>query len=89
MILTEIKIGKRGTERTLLFDDGSKLRTQSGVVAEFGLYEGQELSEAQLQALKEAIGANGAKQRAARIISAANISEKQLRRRLVQKGETR
>jgi len=89
MILTEIKIGKRGAERILLFDDGSKLRTQSGVVAEFGLYEGQELSEEQLQALKEAIGANGAKQRAARIVSAANISEKQLRRRLVQKGETR
>ena len=88
MILTEIKEGKREPERILKFEDGSILRTRKSVVAELGLYPGQALSEEETELLHRAIDADGAKVRAARIVSATNVSEKQLRRRLVRKGET-
>ena len=88
MILTEIKEGKREPERILKFEDGTLLRARKSVVAELGLYPGRSLSEEELESLHKAIDADGAKVRAARIVSAANVSEKQLRRRLVRKGET-
>ena len=88
MILTEIKAGKREPERILLFEDGTSLRTRKNVVTELGLFSGQSLSETELETLRKTIDADGAKLRAARIVSVTNISEKQLKRRLVQKGET-
>ena len=88
MTIAEILPGRQERECTVLFADGSKLKVWKRTVAEQGLYSGKELTDAELQALREAISADGAKERAARIISATNISQKQLRRRLVQKGET-
>ena len=71
----------------LVFDDDSVLKTQPYLLADFGLYSGMELSEAQYSALLDAAGAASAKARAVRIVAASGVSEKELEKRLVQKGE--
>ena len=71
----------------LRFSEGSSLRTPAAVAAELGLRAGQELSEEELALLKEKTGQVSARLRAVRIIAASGVSEKELRRRLVQKGE--
>ena len=51
------------------------------------MYPGLELSEQQLEALHTAAGKMSAKMRAVRIVSASNVSRKDLQQRLVRKGE--
>ena len=69
------------------FDDGTVLRLYRQTVEDFGIYTGLELTEEQMERLKEAAGAMSAKMRAVRIVSAANVSKRDLEQRLVQKGE--
>ena len=57
-------------------------------VEDFGLYAGMELEEQQLIALREAAGRMSARMRSVRIVSAANVSCRDLEERLVRKGET-
>ncbi len=71
----------------LVFDDDSVLKTQPYLLADFGLYSGMELTEGDYQALLAAAGKASAKARAVRIVAAAGVSEKELQKRLVQKGE--
>lgn len=71
----------------LCLSDDSVLKTQDYVIAELGLYAGQELDEADFQQLKKAAGLASAKNRAVRIISAAGVSKQELEHRLKQKGE--
>jgi len=71
----------------VLLSDGSVLKTQDYVIADFGLYAGMELDEAQLAELKAAVGKASAKVRAVRIISASGVSKEELEHRLIQKGE--
>lgn len=71
----------------LVFDDGSVLKTQPYLIADLGLYSGMELTEEDYQALLKAAGKASAKARAVRIVAAAGVSEKELQKRLVQKGE--
>ena len=54
---------------------------------DFGLYTGKELSDKEMDALREAAGQMSAKMRAVRIVSASSVSKKDLQQRLVQKGE--
>ena len=63
------------------------MRLYRQTVEDFGLYTGKELSEEELQKLKTAAGQMSAKMRAVRIVSATNVSKKDLEQRLVQKGE--
>jgi len=78
----------RGGRFTLLLGTGETLRLQPSVVSEFGLYEGMELEDGAVARMKIADGKASAKARAVRIASASGVSQKELRRRLVQKGET-
>ena len=71
----------------LLFDDDTVLKTQPYLIADLGLYSGMELSDSDYQALLAAAGKASAKARAVRIVAAAGVSEKELQKRLVQKGE--
>ena len=66
---------------------GAVLRLYRQTVEDFGLFPGLELREDQMDALRESAGAFSAKMRAVRIVSAANVSKKDLEQRLVQKGE--
>ena len=67
--------------------DGTKLALYRQTVEDFGLYTGLELSDGEWERLKSAAGAMSAKMRAVRIVAASAVSEKDLRQRLVQKGE--
>ena len=69
------------------FDDGTKLGLYRQTVEDFGLYIGKELSEEETQALQEAAGKMSAKMRAVRIVSATNVSRRDLEERLIRKGE--
>ena len=69
------------------FEDGSKLGLYRQTVEDFGLYIGKELSEEELEALHTAAGKMSAKMRAVRIVSATNVSKRDLEERLVRKGE--
>lgn len=73
---------------TLIFENGTSMRLLPAVVADEGLFAGRELSEQELDDLKAAAGKASAKERAVRIISAADVSKADLLRRLTEKGET-
>lgn len=73
---------------TVIFEEGDTLRLPAVVVADEGLFAGRELSEEELAKIKAAAGAVSAKERAVRIISAADVSKADLQRRLTEKGET-
>lgn len=69
------------------FDNGSEMKLYRQTVEDFGLYSSMELSEECYHKLEAAAGQMSAKMRAVRIISAANVSKKDLEKRLIQKGE--
>lgn len=69
------------------FDNGESLRLYRQTVEDFGLYTGMELSQESYDRLQAAASEMSAKMRAVRIISATNISKKDLESRLIQKGE--
>jgi SOS response regulatory protein OraA/RecX len=71
------------------FDDGTTMRLYRQTIEDFGLYTGRELLEDERKKLQEAAGAMSAKMRAVRIVAASSVSQKDLERRLVQKGEDR
>ena len=69
------------------FSDGSSMRLYRQTVEDFRLYTGLELSEDQMDALREAAGQMSAKMRAVRIVSASSVSKGDLEQRLIRKGE--
>ena len=69
------------------FDDGTKLGLYRQTMEDFGLYIGKELTEEETAALLTAAGKMSAKMRAVRIVSATNVSRRDLEARLVRKGE--
>ncbi len=69
------------------FSDGTVLRLYRQTVEDFGLYAGLELTKPAYEKLTAAAGEMSAKMRAVRIVSASNISCRDLEHRLVQKGE--
>lgn len=84
-----IKMAAIGTSGrvSLTFSDGKSYRTPDYVAAEYALYPGCELSDERYAAFQSSAGAASAKERAVRIISAADLSEKELSKRLQAKGE--
>ena len=56
-------------------------------VEDFALYSGKELSDEEWKALLDHAGRMSAKMRAVRIVSATNVSKRDLEERLVRKGE--
>ena len=85
--LTELK--QTGHERFLArFDNGEEVRVTLSNVAELGLYAGLELDEDGMQTLRAKAARSKCRERALRIIGARPMSEKELRDRLVEKGES-
>lgn len=88
--MTLIKITKVGTDGSrvmLWFSDGSKMRIATYLVADLGLYGGMELDEDALADLMAQAQKASARQRAVRIVSTTSVSQKELTRRLIQRGE--
>ena len=69
------------------FSDESTMRLYRQTVEDFGLYTGMEMTEEQFQKLKAAAGKMSARMRAVRIVSASNVSCRDLEQRLTRKGE--
>ncbi len=89
MILEKLTaVGTDGSRVMLWFDDGTKMRVPTRVVADLGLYGGMELSEEELSDFLAEARRASAKDRAVRIVSTTGVSQKELKRRLVQRGET-
>jgi regulatory protein len=63
------------------------LKLYRQTIQDFGLYPGLELSQEQEKQLREAAGEMSAKMRAVRIVSASNVSRRDLEQRLIRKGE--
>lgn len=77
----------QGGRFTVVLEDGRKLRLERSVVEEFGLFPGREVDGELLERVREANAHASAKARAVRIISASSVSRRELKRRLVEKGE--
>ena len=77
----------RAGRHTVRFDDGSAMRLYRQTVQDFGLYPGKELTDEEMTALRKAAGEMSAKMRAVRIVSASNVSKRDLEQRLIHKGE--
>lgn len=69
------------------YEDGSSMRLYRQTIEDFRLYAGRELSEEEMKKLRKSAGEMSAKMRAVRIVSASNVSKRDLEYRLVQKGE--
>lgn len=67
--------------------DGTKLGLYRQTVEDHGLYAGKELSDGEWETLQQDAGRMSAKMRAVRIVSATNVSCRDLEQRLVRKGE--
>ena len=63
------------------------MRLYRQTVEDFGLFIGKELSADEMKALREHAQKLSARMRAVRIVSAANVSKRDLEQRLIQKGE--
>lgn len=63
------------------------MRLYRQTVEDFCLYSGKELTEGEMDSLREAAGKMSAKMRAVRIVSATSVSKQDLQQRLVHKGE--
>ena len=69
------------------FSDGTKVGLYRQTVEDLGLYTGLEMTDEEFTRLLEATGKMSAKMRAVRIVSATNVSRRDLEERLVRKGE--
>lgn len=87
MRLCEIK--QTSPERfTLIFDNGEQLKTTLGIITERFLHSGMELDEDEYNELMSAYTLSLCKARAMRIINTRPMSREEMRKRLVEKGET-
>ncbi len=89
MKLISIKQLRTDAARCVIkLEDGRSIRTFMTVAADLGLYGGMELDDEKLAELLDAARSMGAKERAARIVGAANVSKKNLIKKLTSKGES-
>lgn len=72
----------------LIFEDGKRLKAPAFKVVELGLTPGAEVTPEAFLALENAQSLASCKERAVRILTASGLSKKELRKRLVQKGES-
>ena len=87
MTLREIK--QTSPERfTLIFGDGTELKTTLGIITGRFIRSGMDFDEEAYNELVSASGLAMAKARALRIINARPMSREELRKRLIEKGET-
>ena len=71
----------------VVFEDGSKLGLYRQTVEDFGLYTGKELSQEEMDSLRDSAGKMSARMRAVRIVSMSSVSRRDLQDRLIHKGE--
>jgi regulatory protein len=73
----------------LVFNDGTSIKTTKNLIVDMHIYNGMELDEEQLSALKEASSLECCKQHALRLLNQRMMSCKELKDKLIHKGETK
>ena len=86
MKITKVSKGTSPDRVVVTTDSGEKLRMSRLIAAEHGVYEGAEIVDE--AALRAAVAQWATRDRAVRIVAAADVSVKALRRRLRRKGES-
>ena len=86
MLIVSIKQTSPG-RLTLGLEDGSDIKTTLGVVTDFRLFQGRDEDEAQIEQIKLSSARALARERALELVSRSFMSRKQLRDKLVRKGE--
>ena len=69
------------------FEDGSTLRLYRQTMEDYAIFAGREMDEAELERLHVDAGKMSAKMRATRILASTDVSKRDLKQRLIQKGE--
>lgn len=87
MKIEKISAPDRSSKYSVRFEDGQVMRLYRQTLEDFGLFPGMELTDEEFSDLHDAAGKMSAKMRAVRIVSATGVSKRDLRDRLVQKGE--
>ena len=86
MILCSLK--QKGSERvTLILENGEELMSTLGVVTELRLFAGKDLNEAELKLLRDKTALAKARDHALLLLSQRMHSQKELRDKLILKGE--
>ncbi len=89
MKITKLTQSKKVPDRYYLtLDDGSELKINVAIIADFSLFTGRELTEEELSSLKQRAGESAAKARALKIVNARPVSKAELYERLIEKGES-
>ena len=86
MIITAIRQSSPG-RLTVVLSDGTEIRSTLGAVTEARLYAGRELDEEELAALRQSSRRAIAREAALEIISRRPLSRKELKDKLLRKGE--
>lgn len=73
---------------TVCLEDATEIKSSLDVVTELRLFSGKELDDEGLRALRSASGRTLARDRALELVSRRLMSEKELRDKLIQKGES-
>ena len=87
MLITAIR--QTASDRlTVVLEDASEIRSTRGVVTDLRLYSGRDLEEDALEELRRRSAQALGRERALELISRRAMSRKELRDKLLQKGET-
>ena len=87
MKITKMTQSKKVQDRYYLdLEDGTSLKVNVNLIADYSLYTGRDLSDEELESLKEASVSNELKMRALRMTGARAMSRKEVTDRLTQKG---
>ena len=86
MRLVRLEATQRPDKLRAVFDGGETLTVSAALCVQWSLCAGAELDEGELAALKAAVAKEAARERAVRILTASAVSERELQKRLVQKG---
>jgi len=82
------RLGSGGDKYSVLFEEGTVLKVSAVQIADFGIYTGKELEEAEYEELREGLEQSSSKARALRILGSRSLSAKDMERRLISKGES-
>ena len=73
---------------TVCFEDGTEIKSSLNVVTDLRLCSGKDLDETEMSTLRSASGRSAARDRALEMVSRRMMSGKELRDKLIQKGES-
>lgn len=69
------------------FEDGSTLRLYRQTMEDYAIFVGREMDDDEIERLHTDAGKMSAKMRATRILASTDVSKRDLKQRLIQKGE--